>query len=56
MPESSLLYVNDAFNAVYMEGEALGPSLLYGRGAGSLPTAVSVVIDVIEVGRICCAE
>ena len=52
VPESSLLsHVNDAFNAVYMEGEALGPSLLYGRGAGSLPTAVSVVSDVIEVAR-----
>ena len=52
VPESSLLsHVNDAFNAVYMEGEALGPSLLYGRGAGSLPTAVSVVSDVIEVGK-----
>jgi len=52
LPEKALLAsVGGAFNAVSMEGRALGPSLLYGQGAGMLPTAVSVVSDVIEVSR-----
>jgi homoserine dehydrogenase len=52
VPENALMAsVNGAFNAVYMKGSALGPSLLYGQGAGMLPTAVSVVSDMIEVSR-----
>lgn len=52
LPQNALLAsVNGVFNAVFMEGSAVGPTLLYGKGAGMLPTAVSVVSDVIEVGR-----
>ncbi len=46
-----LANVNGVLNAVLMEGEALGPCLVYGRGAGDLPTAVSVVSDVLDVAR-----
>jgi len=43
--------VAGAFNAIYIEGEPVGPLLLYGRGAGSGPTASAVVGDLLEVGR-----
>ena len=46
-----LANVSGVLNAVLMEGEALGPCLVYGRGAGDLPTAVSVVSDVLDVAR-----
>jgi homoserine dehydrogenase len=36
---------------VHIEGAALGPCLLSGLGAGALPTAVSVVSDIVDVGR-----
>ncbi|MBQ7369781.1 MAG: homoserine dehydrogenase [Clostridia bacterium] len=39
--------VNDAFNAVYLKGDAVDNIMLYGRGAGSLPTASAVVSDVL---------
>jgi homoserine dehydrogenase len=42
-----LASVNDSFNAVYMVGDAIGDVMLYGRGAGALPTASAVVSDVI---------
>src|SRR5690606_17050484 len=35
--------------AVYVMGRALGPCLLVGRGAGDMPTAVSVVADTVDV-------
>ncbi|MGE0870272.1 MAG: homoserine dehydrogenase [Kofleriaceae bacterium] len=43
--------VAGAKNAVYVNSYALGPSLYYGAGAGMLPTAMSVVSDMIEIGR-----
>ena len=43
--------VSGALNAVKLEGRALGPLFMSGRGAGDLPTAVSVVADIIEVSR-----
>ncbi|NGP46636.1 homoserine dehydrogenase [Bacillaceae bacterium SIJ1] len=46
-----LAAVNDEFNAVYVYGEAVGETMFYGPGAGKLPTATSVVSDVIEVVR-----
>jgi len=42
-----LASVNDSFNAVYLVGDAVGDVMLYGRGAGALPTASAVVSDVI---------
>ena len=40
--------VRDAFNAVFIEGEAAGELMLYGQGAGGLPTASAVVGDLID--------
>ena len=39
--------VNDAYNAVYLRGDALDDIMLYGKGAGAFPTASAVVSDVI---------
>jgi len=44
-----LASVNDEYNAVYVFGEAVGETMFYGPGAGSLPTATSVVSDVVGV-------
>jgi homoserine dehydrogenase len=49
--DDTLAHISGALNAVDIEGAALGPCLLSGPGAGSLPTAVSVVADVVDVGR-----
>jgi homoserine dehydrogenase len=46
-----LATVGGAFNAVYVRGDAVGPTLFYGLGAGSLPTASAVVGDVMEMAR-----
>jgi homoserine dehydrogenase len=46
-----LANVSGVLNAVLLEGRALGPCLVYGRGAGDLPTAVSVVSDILDVAR-----
>ncbi len=43
--------VRSAYNAVLVHSEALGPSFYYGRGAGMMPTAVSVTSDLIEICR-----
>ncbi|MDD2498380.1 MAG: homoserine dehydrogenase, partial [Desulfitobacteriaceae bacterium] len=45
--EHPLSAVNDAFNAVFVEGDAVGKTMFYGRGAGELPTASAVVGDII---------
>ncbi len=47
--EAPLANINGVLNAIAIEGRALGPCLLSGRGAGDLPTAVSVVADVVDV-------
>jgi homoserine dehydrogenase len=46
-----LANINDVLNGVYIQGRALGPCLLSGRGAGELPTAVSIVSDLVDVAR-----
>lgn len=52
VPRGALLAnVGGAFNAVLVTSEALGPSLFYGQGAGSLPTGSAVVADIIDCGR-----
>ena len=43
--------VNGAFNAVFIDGSTTGPSLLYGKGAGRLPTASAVVADIVDAAR-----
>ncbi|MDE5896914.1 MAG: homoserine dehydrogenase, partial [Clostridia bacterium] len=42
-----LAAVNDSFNAVYISGDSVGDVMLYGRGAGALPTGSAIVSDVI---------
>ena len=49
--ESLLAEVKDVFNAIYVVGEALGPNLLYGRGAGMMPTATAVLSDIVSIAR-----
>jgi homoserine dehydrogenase len=49
--EHPLASVREAFNAVYVEADAAGQLMFYGRGAGALPTASAVVGDVIDVAR-----
>lgn len=46
-----LASVGGAHNALYVQSNALGQSMYYGKGAGMMPTAVAVVSDVIEVSR-----
>lgn len=46
-----LASVTDAFNAVFVHGDALDDAMFMGRGAGALPTASAVVGDFIDVAR-----
>lgn len=46
-----LASVRDSFNAVFVEADAVGDLMFYGRGAGSLPSASAVVGDVVTVAR-----
>lgn len=45
--ENPLASVNDSFNAVHLVGDSVGEIMLYGRGAGALPTGSAIVSDVI---------
>jgi len=52
IPAGSLLAgVRGAMNAVVLRSEALGSSLLYGQGAGAMPTGSAVVSDIIDLTR-----
>ncbi|MBW2280958.1 MAG: homoserine dehydrogenase [Deltaproteobacteria bacterium] len=52
IPASSVLArVDGPMNAIQVQGEFSGPTLYYGAGAGSLPTASAVVADVMELAR-----
>lgn len=44
-----LASVQNEYNAVYVYGEAVGETMFYGPGAGSLPTATAVVSDLVGV-------
>jgi len=46
-----LASVGDAFNAVFVEAEAAGQLMFYGRGAGGSPSASAVVGDIVAVAR-----
>lgn len=41
--------VNDEHNAIYLVGDAAGEQMMYGRGAGRLPTASAVVSDIVTI-------
>ncbi len=52
IPEGHLLStVDGVFNAIYIKGDAVGPVLFYGQGAGQMPTGSAVVSDLVELGR-----
>ena len=52
IPRHSLLAnVDGAMNAVEIQGDAVGPTLYYGAGAGEMPTASAVVADLMEIAR-----
>jgi homoserine dehydrogenase len=46
-----LAAVRDAFNAVFIEGDAVGELMLYGRGAGGMPTASAVLGDLVDAAK-----
>ncbi|WP_218915193.1 homoserine dehydrogenase [Caldanaerobius polysaccharolyticus] len=46
-----LAQVNDVFNGIFIKGNAIGEIMLYGRGAGQMPTASAVVADIIDIIR-----
>ena len=48
---TQLADVKDAFNAIHVVGDAVGPTMLYGMGAGMMPTASAVVGDVVSIAR-----
>ena len=49
--DSMLAGVRGAMNAVLLRSEALGPTLLFGQGAGAMPTGSAVVADIIDLSR-----
>ncbi|MBQ0720692.1 MAG: homoserine dehydrogenase [Gammaproteobacteria bacterium] len=52
IPERQLIaQVNGVMNAVMVKGDAVGPTLYYGAGAGAEPTASAVVADIVDVAR-----
>jgi len=48
---TQLADVSGAFNAIYVVGDAVGPAMLYGMGAGMMPTASAVVSDVLQIAQ-----
>jgi homoserine dehydrogenase len=46
--EHPLASVRDSFNAVFVQGDAVGDLMFYGRGAGGSPTASAVLGDVVD--------
>ena len=52
VPRQHLLAdVSGAYNAIAVQGDALGASMYFGLGAGMMPTATAVVADLMDVGR-----
>ncbi len=52
IPERRLIaQVNGVMNAVMVKGDAVGPTLYYGPGAGAEPTASAVIADIVDVAR-----
>jgi homoserine dehydrogenase len=46
-----LAAVRESFNAVFVEGEAVGDLMLYGRGAGGMPSASAVLGDLVDAAH-----
>jgi len=52
VPESHLLAsINGAYNAIHFTGDTVGNVLLYGPGAGKMPTGSAVAADVVDIAR-----
>jgi homoserine dehydrogenase len=52
VPESHMLAnINGAYNAIYFTGDTVGNVLLYGQGAGKMPTGSAVAADVVDIAR-----
>jgi len=49
--DSPIARVDGVYNAIQVTGDAVGDIMLYGKGAGSFPTASAVVSDVIDIAR-----
>ncbi|MFN8123472.1 MAG: homoserine dehydrogenase [Thermoleophilia bacterium] len=57
VPGSRLIAnVEGVMNAVLVQGDAVGPTLYYGAGAGSQPTASAVIADLVDVARLITAD
>jgi homoserine dehydrogenase len=52
VPEDHMLAtINGAFNGIQFQGDTVGDVLLYGAGAGMMPTGSAVAADVVDIGR-----
>ncbi len=52
VPNSHMLAnINGAYNAIHFNGDTVGNVLLYGLGAGMMPTGSAVTADVVDIGR-----
>ena len=52
VPDNHLLAsINGAYNAIHFSGDAVGNVLLYGQGAGKMPTGSAVAADVVDIAR-----
>ncbi|MEW6602471.1 MAG: homoserine dehydrogenase [Nitrospirota bacterium] len=52
LPEDDLISgVSGVFNAIFVESDAAGNALYYGRGAGEMPTGSAVVSDIVDIAR-----
>ncbi len=49
--EHPLRNVNGVFNGIFLNGNMLGDTMFYGKGAGKLPTASAVVADVVDAAK-----
>ncbi|MDW8095491.1 MAG: homoserine dehydrogenase [Aquificaceae bacterium] len=49
--EDPLAKVSDVFNAITVEGDFVGKTMFYGRGAGAHPTASAVVSDIVDIAK-----
>lgn len=49
--DNPLASVNDSFNAVHLLGDSVGEIMLFGRGAGALPTGSAIVSDILFAGK-----
>ncbi len=52
LPDDDILSgVNGVFNAIFINGDATGDALYYGKGAGEMPTGSAVVSDIIDIAK-----